>query len=74
MTALRPGAIVWRIGPRSNAPLRAIVVRLAPGAYVDVRASTFSRNELRVPAEDVFADREACRTEINRRADHGREQ
>jgi len=69
MSALRPGDIVWRIGPRSNIPLRAIVVRLAPGAYVDVRASTFSRSELRVPAEDVFADRAACRAEINRRAE-----
>lgn len=71
MTALRPGATVWRIGERSNAPLRAIVIRLVPPGMVEVRASTFTRIPKRVWAHDVFADRDACRAEIVRRAADG---
>jgi hypothetical protein len=69
MMALRPGASAFRIGPRYNAPLRCIVIRIMKGGFVEVRASTFSRNSSLVRAEDVFADREACRAEINRRAE-----
>lgn len=69
MTALRPGDILWRIGERSRAPLRCIMVRPVPLGLVEVRSSTFARQPIRVRAEDVFADRAACRAEINRRAE-----
>ncbi len=67
--ALRPGDVVWRIGDRSRLPLRCIVVRPVPLGLVEVRSSTFARHAVRVRAEDIFADREACRAEINRRAE-----
>jgi hypothetical protein len=69
MSALRPGDIVWRIGERSRAPLRCIVVRDMKLGLVEVRSSTFARQSIRVLEVDIFADREACRAEINRRAE-----
>jgi hypothetical protein len=65
MSALHPGAVIWRIGRAG--PVRGIVVRILPGGLLTVRASTFSRNETQARAEDVFADRESCRAEIQRR-------
>jgi hypothetical protein len=69
MNPLRPGAVAWRIGDRSGTPLRCIVVRPAlAGALIEVRASRFSRNSLTIHARDLFPDRDACRAEIQRRA------
>lgn len=65
--ALRPGAVAWRINDQSGAPLRCIVVRLLAGGFVLARSSTFSCGADRVVAENVFADRDACRAEIRRR-------
>lgn len=68
MTDLRPGAVAWRIAPRTgSAPLRCIVVRVPAGGDIEVRASTFSRNMMTVQPADLFADRDACRAEIQRR-------
>jgi hypothetical protein len=64
--ALRSGDTVWRIGRAG--PLRCVYLRPLPGALVEVRNSTFSRNPTVVNAEDVFAERDACRAEIQRRA------
>jgi hypothetical protein len=64
--ALRSGDTVWRIGRAG--PLRCVYLRPVPGALVEVRASTFSRNTTAVNADDVFANRDACRAEIQRRA------
>ncbi len=65
--ALKPGTAVWRISTKSRAPLRALFMRHGPGGMVYLRSSTFSAKERRARAEDVFADREACRAEIARR-------
>jgi hypothetical protein len=73
MTALRPGSIAWRIhypedsGKRPSAR-RCIMVRVVNGEFVSVRTSTFSRDFWSIPVADVFPDREACRAEIQRRA------
>lgn len=70
---LRPGNQVWRINhPPSGKPLSAVkcvVMRTRSDGSVAVRASTFAAQEKIVPGEDVFTDREACRAEINRRAE-----
>jgi hypothetical protein len=65
--SLKPGDRVWRIGVRSLAPLRCIVMRVDSAGSVWVRPSTFAKNSEYMRAEDVFADREACRAEIVRR-------
>jgi hypothetical protein len=66
MTAIRPGATVWRIiGSRA---LRRQYTRPLPGGLAQVRASAFGRaTEQTVRAEDVFTDRDECRAEIARR-------
>jgi hypothetical protein len=73
MNALRPGSSAFRIHyPDSGkAPrvARCIVVRIVNSEFISVRASTFSRDFWSVPLSDVFPDREACRAEIQRRAD-----
>jgi hypothetical protein len=73
MSALRSGHVVWRINrPPAGKPLSAVkcvVMRVHPNGHVAVRASTFATQEKIVPGEDVFTDREACRAEINRRAE-----
>lgn len=70
---LRPGNQVWRINrPPSGKPLSAVkcvVMRTHPNGHVAVRANTFATQEKIIPGEDVFIDREACRAEINRRAE-----
>lgn len=72
-----PGLTGWRIGLRSNGPLKCEIVRaIRPGINgpaIEVRASRFARNTTRVRCEDVFADREACRAEIIRRAQTNQE-
>jgi hypothetical protein len=69
----RPGLIAWRVGSRSGEPLRCEIVRaIRPGINgpaIEVRASRFARNSTMVAPQDLFADREACRAEINRRAE-----
>lgn len=73
MTPLRSGNVVWRINrPPAGKPLSAVkcvVMRTHSNGSVAVRASTFATQEKIVPGEDVFTDREACRAEINRRAE-----
>jgi hypothetical protein len=71
MTA--PGTILWRIGSRSRAPLRCEVLRDVGNGFVTVRASRFARTELRMLAADAFTTPEACRAEIQRRANETRE-
>jgi len=66
--ALRAGSPAWRIGERSGSALRCIVKRAAQGGTVEVQSSTFSKEVMTLPAQDVFRDREACRAEIKRRA------
>ncbi len=62
----------WRIG--CSGALRCIIVRRLPGqGNYEVRASTASRDAMTVPMADVFPDREACRAEIQRRADARKE-
>lgn len=69
----RPGMIGWRIGERSNGPVRCEIVRaIRPGINgpaIEVRASRFARNSTKVRPEDIFTDRDACRAEIVRRAE-----
>jgi hypothetical protein len=62
--------VVYRIG--RSGPLRCIAGRRLNDT-IEVRASTFSRNWIRVPIADVFLDREACRAEIQRRANGTKE-
>lgn len=64
--ALKPGARVWRMG--RVGPLGCVFLRTVPGGRVEVRSSTFSRETIILNAELVFADRNACRAEIQRRA------
>jgi hypothetical protein len=63
--ALKPGARVWRIG-RAGC-VSCIFLRHQPGAQVYIRSSTFARDFHIVPAAGVYADRDACRAEIQRR-------
>jgi hypothetical protein len=66
-SALRRGDVVWLTGSRF--PLRRIFVRSVAGGRVEVRTSTFARENSTVRGEDVFADRDSCRKEILRRAE-----
>lgn len=63
----RPGMVGWRIGARSSHPVKCEIMHSRNG-MIEVRASRFSRNTLTVRPEDVFAERDVCRDEINRRA------
>lgn len=63
----RPGMTAWRIGARSSYPVKCEVVHARNGV-IECRASRFARNTMSIRPEDAFADREACRDEINRRA------
>lgn len=71
---MRAGNTAWRIGERTGGPLRCIVKRVLDGGTIEVRSSSFSPDVLRLPAGDVFPDREACRAEIQRRAKLPKEQ
>jgi hypothetical protein len=64
--ALRPGYSAYRITERGTC-VRCIVKRVVGGAFVEVRSSAFSKEVLKLRAEDVFADRQACRAEIKLR-------
>lgn len=66
MTDLRPGSTAWRISAR-GAALRCVVKRVTRGT-VFVTASTLSTATWTFPAAEVFADKAACRAEIQRRA------
>jgi hypothetical protein len=64
---LRPGLHAWRIGSRAPQAVRCLVQRLLADGTVEVRASRFTRGLMTLPQADVFADRESCRLEIQRR-------
>lgn len=76
--ALRAGDRVWRIHfPDSGKPprsMRCIFVSHSPGGFSMTRSPTpGSRDFFSVRADDVFADRDACRAEIQRRASETKE-
>jgi hypothetical protein len=62
---LHRGATVYRVG-RTSA-LRAIYIKPLSGGMVELKTSIFAAKALRIRATDVFPDRDACRTEIERR-------
>lgn len=75
---LKPGDRVWRIaivhqfmyphGPPKYMARACEIVRVISTDLIQARPSRFARNTLTVKASDVFPDREACRAEIQRRA------
>jgi hypothetical protein len=72
MTQFRPGTVAWRIhhppAGKQLSAVKCVVMRVHPNGHVAVRASTFAAQEKIVAEGDIFADREACRAEILRRA------
>lgn len=73
--ALVPGRLVWRVIRRVTPDvhpqffaMRCVVVRLLPGARVEVAISLTSR-DLVLPEADVFVDYHVAHAEARRRSD-----